>query len=141
MKMTIHRGTDQIGGCITEYELDGWKLFVDFGDQLPGAPSSEKPLLIEGLNCGDTSKSALLITHYHGDHIGKIAEADPSIPVFMGHIAHDIYCKLQRRLAYINGEEGEKAKENLIRCQNVKTFLDGEKFSFGPFVIEPVKMD
>ena len=141
MKMTIHRGTDQIGGCITEYELDGWKLFVDFGDQLPGTPSSEKPLLIEGLNCGDTSKSALLITHYHGDHIGKIAEADPSIPVYMGHIAHDIYCKLQRRLAYINGEEGEKAKENLIRCQSVKTFLDGEKFSFGPFVIEPVKMD
>ncbi|MDE5794322.1 MAG: hypothetical protein K2I08_06350 [Muribaculaceae bacterium] len=141
MKLTIHRGTDQIGGCITEYELDGWKLFVDFGDQLPGAPSSEKPLLIEGLNCGDTSKSALLITHYHGDHIGKIAEADPSIPVYMGHIAHDIYCKLQRRLTYINGEAGEKAKETLRRCQQVKTFLDGERFSFGPFIIEPVKMD
>lgn len=29
MNITIHRGTDQIGGCITEYEQDGWKLFVD----------------------------------------------------------------------------------------------------------------
>lgn len=141
MNLTIHRGTDQIGGCITEYELDGWKLFVDFGDQLPGAPSNEKPLLIEGLNCGDTSKSALLITHYHGDHIGKIAEVDPSIPVYMGHIAQDIFCKLQRRLSYIKGEFGEKAKDTLRRCQNVKTFLDGEKLSFGPFIIEPVKMD
>lgn len=75
MKLTIHRGSKQIGGCIAEYELDGWKLFVDFGDQLPDSPESEIPLLIEGLNYGDTSKSALLITHYHGDHIGKLAVA------------------------------------------------------------------
>lgn len=141
MNLTIHRGTNQIGGCITEYEIDGWKLFVDFGEQLPGSPVTAEPIKIEGLNCGDTSRSALLITHYHGDHVGKITDADPSIPVFMGHIAHDIFCKLQRRLTYIKGEPGEKAKEVLERCKNVRTFLDGEQISFGPFIIEPVKMD
>ena len=141
MKITIHRGSNQIGGCITEYELDGWKLFVDFGEQLPGSPVADTPLHIDGLNCGDTSRSALLITHYHGDHVGKIAEADPSIPVFMGHIAHDIFCKLQRRLSNINGEAGEKAMKILERCKNVSTFLDGVEFTFGPFIIEPVKMD
>lgn len=26
MRITIHRGTDQIGGCVTEYEYDGWRL-------------------------------------------------------------------------------------------------------------------
>ena len=62
MKITVHRGTHQIGGCVTEYELDGWRLFVDYGEQLPGAPHTE-PLQIEGLNQGDFSKSALLITH------------------------------------------------------------------------------
>ena len=36
MKLTIHRGTDQIGGCITEIESGGYKVFVDFGEQLPG---------------------------------------------------------------------------------------------------------
>lgn len=141
MKLTIHRGSDQIGGCITEYELDGWKLFVDFGAQLPGAPKSDEQLRIEGLNCGDISKSALLITHYHGDHIGKLAEADPAIPVYMGHTAHDIFCKFQRRLTNIKGSAGEEAKEILDRCKRVLTFLDGEKFSFGPFIIEPVKID
>lgn len=141
MKLTIHRGADQIGGCITEYELDGWKLFVDFGDRLPGASKTEEPLRIEGLNYGDTSKSALLITHYHGDHIGKLAEADPKVPVYMGHTAHDIFCKLQRRLTRIEGEEGDKAKGTLERCRNINTFIDGETFSFGPFIIEPVKMD
>ena len=30
MKIKIHRGTHQIGGCVTEYEHDGWHLFVDF---------------------------------------------------------------------------------------------------------------
>lgn len=24
MKITIHRGTDQIGGCVTEYEHEGF---------------------------------------------------------------------------------------------------------------------
>lgn len=66
MKITVHRGTNQIGGCVTEYESNGWKLFVDYGEQLPGAPSYNKKLKIEGLTCGDLSKSALLITHYHG---------------------------------------------------------------------------
>lgn len=73
MKITVHRGTDQIGGCVTEYESNGWKLFVDYGEQLPGAPVSDKALEIEGLTYGNLRKSALLITHYHGDHIGKIA--------------------------------------------------------------------
>ena len=62
MNITIHRGTDQIGGCVTEYEHDGWKLFVDYGEQLPGYPKS-KPLEAEGLNTGDLTKSTLLITH------------------------------------------------------------------------------
>ena len=73
MKITIRRGTEQIGGCVTEYENEGWRLFVDYGEQLPGAKHTE-PLDIEGLTKGDLSKSALLITHYHGDHIGCILE-------------------------------------------------------------------
>lgn len=37
MNITIHRGTNQIGGCVTEYEHEGWKLFVDYGEQLLGS--------------------------------------------------------------------------------------------------------
>lgn len=36
MKITIHRGSCQIGGCITEYEHNGFRLFVDYGDPLTG---------------------------------------------------------------------------------------------------------
>ena len=57
MKIVIHRGIDQIGGCITEIESGGYKIFIDFGEQLPGTEIKElKP--IDGLTCGDVSKSA-----------------------------------------------------------------------------------
>lgn len=141
MKITIHRGTHEIGGCVTEYEYNGWKLFVDFGEKLPGASVSNEPLKIEGLTYGDLSKSALIITHYHGDHIGKIYEIAKSIPVYMGYTACEIYRKLQRRLSYIKGEAGEKAKKAYERSGLIHTFMDDEEFQFGPFLIQPVKMD
>ena len=49
MNITIHRGTDQIGGCITEYEQEGWKLFIDYGEQLPGSIHEGEPIEVEGL--------------------------------------------------------------------------------------------
>jgi mRNA degradation ribonuclease J1/J2 len=41
MKITIHRGTNQIGGCVTEIESGGNKVFIDFGEQLPGTEKKE----------------------------------------------------------------------------------------------------
>ena len=42
----------------------------------------DKALEVEGLTCGDLSKSTLLITNYHGDHVGKIADLAPGHHVF-----------------------------------------------------------
>ena len=52
LNIIIHRGTHQIGGCVTEYEYEGWRLFVDYGEELPGGPKSGD-LHIEGLTHGD----------------------------------------------------------------------------------------
>lgn len=139
MNITIHRGTDQIGGCVTEYEYNGWRLFVDYGEQLPGTPKTT--LRIEGLTYGDLSKSALLITHYHGDHIGNISDIATDIPVYMGYTGCEIYRKLQRRLSRIQGEEGKKAQKAYKRSGLINTFIEDEEFKFGPFLIHPVKMD
>lgn len=141
MNITIHRGTNQIGGCVTEYEYSGWRLFVDYGEQLPGAPTVDRTLEIEGLTKGDLSKSALLITHYHGDHIGKLSEVAAVIPVFMGYTGIEIYRKLQRRLSYIMGEDGEKARKSYERSGTIHTFMEDEEFQFGPFTVKPIKMD
>ena len=83
MKLTIHSGTNQIGGCITEIESGGYKVFIDFGEQLPGTEVKELSLIV-GLTGGDISKSALFITHYHGDHIGKICDTVADLPIYVG---------------------------------------------------------
>lgn len=136
MKITIHRGTHQIGGCVTEYESNGWHLFVDYGEGLPGTKKSE-PMKVEGLTHGDLSKSALLITHYHGDHIGCITELPKELPIYMGKVG----CELQMVLSDHLKSKDDKQKQLLERLQQMNTFGPGKDFTFGPFKIVPVTID
>ena len=99
LNITIHRGTHRIGGCVTEYEYKGWRLFVDYGEELPGGPKTED-LEVEGLTYGDLSKSALLITHYHGDHIGSVVDLPESLPIYMGALGVKIQKLLSSRLSF-----------------------------------------
>ena len=136
MNITIHRGTDQIGGCVTEYEHEGWKLFVDYGEQLPGYPKS-KPLEVEGLNKGNLTKSALLITHYHGDHIGCIKDLPKELAVYIGELGRDIQLVLSKHLSY-----KDKDQHLVIeRLNAAKVFRPGNSFRIGPFKIMPVNVD
>lgn len=136
MKITVHRGTHQIGGCVTEYEYKGWKLFVDYGEELAGGSKTGK-LEIEGLTKGNLSKSALLITHYHGDHIGSITELRKSLPIYIGKIGRDIQLVLSKHLASVDGLQ----RKMINRLQSANTFTPGESFSFGPFSIMPIVID
>ncbi len=137
MKITIHRGTNQIGGCVTEYEYDGWRLFVDYGEELPGSPNADNPLEVEGLTYGDISKSALLITHYHSDHIGKIATLPANLPIYMGKIAKEIQAESSNHKRFVS-EHHRKIAE---RLETVLIFTAGKKFEFGPFEILPIAID
>ena len=137
MKITVHRGSNQIGGCVTEYECNGWKLFVDYGEQLPGVPMSDKKLEIDGLTCGDIRKSALLITHYHGDHIGKITELPVELPIYMGKMAKEIALELTNHLGTVSEEHRKMAE----RLNKVNTFVPGKHFTFGEFDITPIVVD
>ena len=136
MTITIHRGTDQIGGCVTEYARDGWRLFVDYGEQLPGTKKSG-PLEVEGLTKGDLSKSALLITHYHGDHIGCISEVSDAVPIYMGKTAREIQLTASKHVEYAVPEK----RLEVEKLEKMKLFTPGEPFSFGPFRIMPISMD
>ena len=136
MTITIHRGTNQIGGCVTEYEYNGWHLFVDYGEELPGGFKTGE-LHVEGLTHGDLSKTVLLITHYHGDHIGSITKLPKNIPIYMGEVTRDIQMVLSNHL-----KSKIPAHNEMIKfLQKVQTFKAGKVFSFGPFSILPVTVD
>lgn len=138
MNIRIHRGTHQIGGCVTEYECDGWHLFVDYGEELPGGPKTGD-LQVEGLTYGDISKSALLITHNHGDHIGSIIKLPKELPIYMGKVGRDIQKVLSNHLK----NKIEVHKLMLERLECVKTFREHEEFRIpnSPFKIIPVTVD
>ena len=136
MKITIHRGTDQIGGSVTEYEHEGWKLFVDYGEQLLGVSKSIL-LDIEGLTKGDISKSALLITHYHGDHIGCISQLPQELPMYMGELGRDIQLVYSEHMSSVDNKQAIVIE----RLDAAKVFRPGHSFSVGPFTIMPVTVD
>ena len=136
MKITIHRGTDQIGGCVTEYEHEGWKLFVDYGEQLPGVPKSNL-LDIVGLTKGDITKSALLITHYHGDHIGCISQLPKELPMYMGELGREIQLVYSKRMSKVDNKQAIVIE----RLNAARVFRPGQPFSVGPFKIMPVTVD
>lgn len=136
MNIKVYRGTHQIGGCVTEYEYHGWHLFVDYGEELPGGPQTGD-LQVEGLTYGDISKSALLITHYHGDHIGCIPKLPKDLPIFMGRISRDIQMELSNRLQMVDGFHRNMSE----RLETVHTFEPGRPFSWGSFHIMPVTVD
>ena len=73
MKIKIHRGANQIGGCITEIESSkGDKILIDFGHNLPEGDkkSDDKYENSDLLRKVLQGVSDVYYTHYHGDHIG-----------------------------------------------------------------------
>lgn len=45
---------------------------------------------IEGLNIGKPIYNAIFCTHYHSDHIGRVNEALPEIPIYMSDVSRKI---------------------------------------------------
>lgn len=136
MTITIHRGTHQIGGCVTEYESEGWRLFVDYGEELQGGPKSGT-LKVEGLTHGDLTKSALLITHYHGDHIGCIPQLPEELPIYMGRVGREI----QRVASGYMASSSPRHKALLERLDSIHIFEAGKAFQWGVFNVMPITID
>lgn len=133
MKIKIHRGTHQIGGSITEISTVTSRIFIDLGSVLPDADGTvpAEGLSIDGVTDGLPSCDAVLFTHYHGDHIGRLSEVLPGIPTYMGPAAKEIYLTLQRRVR--NGIPE--------MIEPVKSFSQGQKFWIKDIAITPLMVD
>lgn len=91
-------------------------------------------LQVEGLTHGNLSKSALLITHYHGDHIGCITKLPKDLRIYMGKVGRDIQMELSDHLKMVDGVH----QEMLDRLQTVKTFEPGKPFEWGDIKLCPL---
>lgn len=89
MKIKIHRGQNQIGGSIIEISSNQSRVFLDIGIELDEDKEVQVPQ-IEGLFCGEKNCDAVIISHYHSDHIGLVDYLLPSVPVYIGSHAYKV---------------------------------------------------
>ncbi len=139
MKVIIHRGTHQIGGCITEIQSEkGTKIAIDIGENLPTMDGKEKiEVEVEGLNKGKASFDAVFVTHYHGDHIGLYNKILPQIPIYIGEDSKQIYKILQSKLE----KAGIVSKQELELIDSFKTYKIPQKIRIRDILITPIEVD
>ena len=89
MKIKIHRGLDQIGGCITEISTETSRVFIDMGRNLPGNGENmtreQEKALVEGLFAQNKKEhEAVIYTHVHEDHVGMFGYVPEYVPQYIG---------------------------------------------------------
>lgn len=87
---------------------------------------------IPGVTDASSSCDAILISHYHGDHIGELWNVPGSIPVYMGTVAREIANAYQKHMGkhYLNG----------ANVNSFHTFSDAP-FCIGDIRITPIHSD
>jgi ribonuclease J len=82
MKVTIHKGSHEIGGTCIQLSSGKTSILLDAG--LPLSPDSQ-PLDVSRL-----SVDALVVSHPHQDHFGLMASLPPGTPVYIGKLARSL---------------------------------------------------
>jgi ribonuclease J len=121
VEITIHRGTQEIGGSCVQISSKGRSILIDAGSPL-GESQSE-------VNLSDINFDAVLVSHPHQDHYGLIDNLDPTMPVYIGEIA----CKMIAAARVFTGRQPLK--------NDFKHFKAWTPFEISPFRITPYLMD
>jgi len=130
MNITIHRGAAQIGGCITEICTDSARIIIDLGSNLPGSKTAD--FTTEQIKTLTNGADAIFYTHYHGDHVGFIADVSQTIPQYIGEGASEVMeCKYQALSAH-----GNYAKE-LAAISRMKHYKANEAILIKDIKITP----
>jgi ribonuclease J len=131
MQITIHRGTHQIGGIVTEINSGTTKIIIDVGANLPGTAAGTAVDVAEIAKDAD----AVLVTHYHGDHVGEFDAVSADVPIYMGTIAKEIMFALQDTIKSVD------STANPQRVAQFRTFDAGKQFTVGDIKITPFCVD
>lgn len=122
MKIKIHRGANQIGGCITEISTEGCKILIDFGSNLPGNNKDE--LTEEQVKAISCDADAVFYTHYHGDHVGLHHLIPKNVEQYIGHGAKEVMlCKYNALKNHIDCSTELEATHNML-CYDIMKTID-----------------
>jgi ribonuclease J len=151
MKLTIHRGANEIGGSCVEVTAGNTRILLDFGMPLGNGLGGEfDESAIEGKSINELIEKkilypikglykdtppqidAILISHSHKDHYGFLKYAHPYIPVYMSAGA-------QKLINILNIFVRKEGRLQLPRA--VETVCDRKSFDVGDLRITPYLVD
>ena len=142
MTITIYRGIDQIGGCITKIASDsGAKILIDLGHNLPEGDNVAYDKYDNSENLDEllNDVSAVFYTHPHGDHIGfETQVALRGIPQFIGETSKDLMLLLKGHTAYSGKSQPmaeKEAFEKFLTFQAAKPVPIGDKIVVTPYFV------
>ena len=133
MKIKIHRGLEQIGGCITEINTATSRVFIDMGQNLPGnaektTPEQDKEMVEDSFRNNPKEHEAVIYTHAHEDHVGLFSYVPNDVPQYIGEGGKEILLakydliKKGHELGGLMSEMLEEDKEKIRRLKAFKTW-------------------
>lgn len=124
MSITIHRGLDQIGGCITEISTATSRVFVDMGSNLPGSgqqmsKEEEHEFVANLFSQNQKENEAVIYTHAHEDHVGMFVHVPENVPQYIGEGSRELLLAKYRTLLKVPLSVDEVAcvKEKIRRLE------------------------
>lgn len=138
MKITIHRGINQIGGCITEIATDKARILIDLGHNLPEGDLIAYDELANTESITKLTKGchAILYTHTHGDHIDLYSYVPSQIKQYVGKTAREVMLCKNKRLNKLSGMTGV-TKEMLAKIKHMIPYEEKQQLRFGDITVTP----
>ncbi len=123
-------GAEYFDSSISPRPVNGAGDFFEFGllPELPGL-YSEGALQNTQMKYVDPEVDAVVLSHFHWDHSGRIGLVDPKIPVYCGETT-----------ALISDAYSESGSSPLDGHQ-IRSFRTGDKFRVGSMEFVPVHVD
>ena len=137
MNIRVYNG-NQIGGCFTVITTNETKIMIDYGAPLPGTKAEQ-----EDFDWERDTVDAVFITHYHGDHMGRLLEIPSNVPIYMGKTARLILLNIHEALTKVPKFEKEQQKWlELLKSDRIKEVRENEtitikqKIKVTPFSVD-----
>ncbi len=123
-------GSRYFNDVIAPRQVNGAGDLFEFGilPEIPGL-YSEQALQNTRLKHVSPQVDAVILSHYHWDHMGRIEHIDPEIPVHCGETT-----------TYIH-EAYEESASSPLEGHDLRKFRTGDRFTVGSLEIVPVHVD
>lgn len=138
MHIIIHRGINQIGGCITEIATNKTRILFDLGQNLPDGEGQvvddfADRAVIEALT---KNVDAIFYTHYHGDHIGLFHLVPERVTQYIGAVAKQVAYRKHQQLSY-NPERKQHSEKEMRIINSMKTYKADDPVTIGDIKVIP----